>query len=391
MAVERTDIFVAVPVYNHAATLRGVVEGVLAQHDRVLVVDDGSSDDVTAALTGLPVDLIRHPRNLGKGAALQTAAKWGLEQGCSHMITIDADGQHAAADLPRFLAAIEQHPQALIVGHRDFDQASIPGSSRFGRKFSNFWLRVQTGCQLKDSQSGFRAYPLMIFEHLKFWCCRYNFEVEVLVRSAWAGLELRDLDISVYYPPADQRISHFRRFLDNWRLTLLNTHLTGRSIIPWPHRKIIEQTDKGQPRTVSVIHPLRSIRQLLQENSTPQRLAVAAGVGVLLGALPLIFCHTVIILMVCGFFRLNKVAAVSSSQLCMPPIVPALCIELGYFMRHGHWLTELSLETLGYQALERVYEWLLGSLVLAPVLALLVGLVTLLLAQLVQRKDVETA
>jgi len=388
---KRSKIFVAVPVYNHAATLRQVVEGLLRHHQQVLVVDDGSSDDVTAAIADLPIELLQHQRNLGKGAALRTAAAWGLELGMRHMVTIDADGQHDPDDLPRFLDEIEKHPQALIVGHRDFAQASIPGSSRFGRQFSNFWLRVQTGRQLKDSQSGFRAYPLMIFEHLNFWTRRYNFEVEVLVRSAWAGLELRDLDIAVYYPPGDERISHFRGFMDNWRLTLLNTHLTLRSIVPWPHRKIIEHPvgEAGELKTVSVIHPLRSIRQLLQENSSPQRLAVAAGVGVLLGTLPLLFSHTIVILMVCGFFRLNKVAAVSSSQLCMPPIVPALCIELGYYMRHGHWLTELSLQTLGYQALQRLYEWFLGSLLLAPLLALLVGGLTLLLAQAVQRRDAE--
>ena len=119
-------------------------------------------------------------------------------------------------------------------------------------------------------------------------------------------------------------------------------------------------------------------------------LSFAAAVGVLLGALPLIACHTIAILLVCGFFRLNKVAAVSSSQLCMPPIVPALCIELGYYVRHGHWLTELSLQTIGYQALERIYEWFLGSLLLAPLLALLVGALTYLLAWMVQREDAET-
>ena len=391
-ADNRANIFVAVPVYNHAATLRQVIEGILEQHDRVLVIDDGSRDGVAEAIEGLPIDLLQHQRNLGKGAALRSAAAWGLKQGMSHMITIDADGQHDPNDLPRFFKAIAQNPQALIVGHRNFDQASIPGSSRFGRQFSNFWLRLQTGCKLKDTQSGFRAYPLMIFEHLGFWTRRYNFEIEVLVRSAWAGLELRDVDIAVYYPPGAERISHFRGFMDNWRLTLLNTHFTFRSIVPWPHRKIIKRPDgaEGKPKTVSVIHPLRSIRQLLQENSSPQRLAVAAGVGVFLGTLPLLFCHTVAILMVCGFFRLNKVAAVSSSQLCMPPLVPALCIEVGYYMRHGHWLTELSLETLGYQALQRLYEWFLGSLLLAPLFALLIGGLTLILAELVQKRDAET-
>ena len=392
-AESRASLLVVVPVYNHPATLRQVVEGVLRHHDQLLVVDDGSSEPVAPTLAGLPVALVRHPHNRGKGAALRSAAEWGLDRGFSHMVCLDADGQHDPDDLPRFFAAITEHPRALIVGHRDFSSPAIPGSSRFGRQFSNFWLRLQTGSRLKDSQSGFRAYPLLVFRHLQFWTRRYNFEVEVLVRSAWAGLELRDVDISVYYPPGAERVSHFRGFMDNWRLTLLNTHLTLRSLVPWPHRKIVTAKKAGQraEETVSTLHPLRSIRQLLRENSSPPRLALAAGVGVLLGTLPLLFCHTIVILFVCGFFRLNKVAAVSSSQLCMPPIVPALCIELGYFIRHGRWLTEFSLETLGYQAGQRLIEWFLGSLLLAPLLAGLVAGMTLLLAELVKKRDAEIA
>jgi len=384
---------VVIPVFDHSATLRRVVEGVLCHHDRVLVIDDGSREPVASVLADLPVELLRHSHNRGKGAALRSAAEWGLQRGYAHMVSLDADGQHDPDDLPQFFAEIAAHPQALIVGHRDFEQPGIPGSSRFGRQFSNFWLRLQTGCRLKDCQSGFRAYPLLIFRHLKFWTQRYNFEVEVLVRSAWAGLELRDIDISVYYPPGAERVSHFRGFMDNWRLTLLNTHLTLRSLIPWPHRKIIEakKTDGRQAEMVSAIHPLRSIRQLLRENSSPARLALAAGTGVLLGTLPLLFCHTIAILFVCGFFRLNKVAAVSSSQLCMPPLVPALCIELGYYFRYGRWLTEFSLETLGYQAMQRLFEWFLGSLLLAPLLAGLVAGVTLILAGLVKNRDAEVA
>lgn len=386
--VPARDCLVVIPVYNHGATLRQVVEGALRQHSRVLVVDDGSREPVAPLLHGLGVELLRHERNRGKGAALLTAASWGLERGCSHMITLDADGQHDPADLPRFFAAIAEHPRALLVGHRNFDQAGIPGSSRFGRRFSNFWLRLQTGSRLKDSQSGFRAYPLLLFKHLNFWTRRYNFEVEVLVRGAWAGLELRDVDISVYYPPGAERISHFRGFMDNWRLTLLNTHLTLRSVVPWPHRRIVTRTAAGQqPETVTVAHPLRSLRRLLQEHSTPGGLAIAAGIGVLLGTLPLLFCHTLAILFACSFFGLNKPAAVGSSQLCMPPIVPALCIEVGYYLRHGQWLTEISLQTLGYQALQRLLEWFYGSLLLAPLLAVVVGGLTLILAKLVQRRD----
>ena len=382
------SIFIVIPVYNHVEALRNVVKGALLHHSRVLVVDDGSTDGGIDTLTDLPIEVLRYPRNRGKGAALLAAAEWGISRGLTHMISLDADGQHDPDDLRKFIVAIENTPDALIVGQRNFEQDGIPTSSRFGRKFSNFWLRLQTSSQLKDSQSGFRAYPLFIFQQLDFWTRRYNFEIEVLVRSAWAGVELRDIDIAVHYPSANERVSHFRGFMDNWRLTILNTHLTMRSVVPWPHRKIVEGTagESGWVKAVSIIHPLRSIRQLLKENSSPKQLAVAASVGILLGTLPLLFCHTIAILFFCGFFRLNKVAAVSASQLCMPPLVPALCIEVGYYLRNGSWLTDFSLETLGYQAIQRFYEWFLGSLLVAPILALIVATITYRLALAISRE-----
>ena len=119
-------------------------------------------------------------------------------------------------------------------------------------------------------------------------------------------------------------------------------------------------------------------------DNSPARLGAAGALGVFLGALPLIAFHTVAILFTAGFLRLNKIGAVAASQLCMPPLVPALCIEVGYFMRHGRFLTEISLETLGYQALERIYEWLIGSLLLAPALAALVGGVVYVMASFVK-------
>ena len=164
----------------------------------------------------------------------------------------------------------------------------------------------------------------------------------------------------------------------------MNVHLTMRSITPIPHRKIVWSGDRAKEK-ISVLRPLKSIRALLTENITPIQLAAAAAMGVFLGALPLIALHTVVILFVSSYFRLNKVATLAASQLCMPPIVPALCIEAGYFLRHGEFLTEISLETLGYQALERLWEWLLGALVVAPVLAALVGGLVFVVAGLISR------
>ncbi len=358
-------LLIAVPVYNHGATLRGVVEQSLAVHGDVLVVDDGSAEPVAPLLAGLPVEVVRHPVNRGKGAAIRTAAAAARRRGMTHLVTLDADGQHDPADFPRFAQAIAQEPFAIVVGTRDFTGPNVPGSSRFGRQFSNFWLRVQTGQGLGDTQSGFRAYPLAVLEGLTLRQDHYAFEVEVLVKAAWAGVPLREVPISVHYPPRGERVSHFGAFRDNFRLTVLNTGLTLRSVAPWPHRKLVPTAGGA----VSVFHPLRSIRALVTAGAAPAPLAMAAALGVFLGALPLIAVHTVTILLAAGYLRLNKVAAVAASQLCMPPLMPALCIEAGYFLRHGRFLTELSLETLGYQALDRLWEWLLGSLVVGPVAA----------------------
>jgi uncharacterized protein (DUF2062 family) len=364
-------VLVAVPVYNHRATLRGVAEKVLALHDQVLVVDDGSTDGSADTLDGLPIRLVRHPKNLGKGAAILTAVAEGRRLGMTHVITLDADGQHDPADLPRFLSALEKAPRAILVGKRDFEGTHAPGASRFGRDFSNFWMRLQTGVAVGDMQSGFRAYPLALLERLTLRERRYSFEVEVLVKAAWAGVEIQDVPISVYYAPGKERVSHFRLFWDNVRLSLLNTRLTMRAVLPWPHKKIVEV----EGHSVSVLHPLRSLRALLTENASPGQLAAAGALGVFLGALPLIACQTVVILVAACYLRLNRVAALSTAQLCAPPFVPALCIEAGYFVRHGHFLTEMSLDTLGRQGLERIYEWLIGALLVGPVFAGILGAV----------------
>jgi len=232
------QIIVVIPVYNHSNTLRDVVTRSLKVHDRIMVVDDGSDDGGIDTLEGLEIDIVRHSKNLGKGAAILSAAKKALRSGMTHMVTVDADGQHDPNDLRHFIPELEAHPDAIIVGKRDFKGAYVPASSRVGRAISNFWLRVETGRPLGDAQSGFRAYPIDLFEQLKLRERRYSFEIEILVRAAWAGIELREVDISIYYPSPAERVSHFRLFQDNLRLSLLNARLMMRAMIPLPHRKI---------------------------------------------------------------------------------------------------------------------------------------------------------
>ena len=231
-------VIVVIPVYNHGATLRRVVEKVCRLHDAVMVVDDGSTDGGCESIRDLHVQKIRHSHNRGKGKAIFSAAKEAEKLGMTHMVTLDADGQHDPNDLHLFISAMHRSPNAIVVGKRNFETGYVPSGSRIGRRISNFWLWVQTGRLLGDTQSGYRGYPVRVLKALKLREPRYAFENEVLAKGAWAGVELHEVDISTFYPADEDRVSHFHLLHDNVRLSLLNARLTLRAMIPWPHRKL---------------------------------------------------------------------------------------------------------------------------------------------------------
>lgn len=364
-------VLMVIPCFNHGETLPEVVDKALAAGWNVLVVDDGSATPVA----GLPCRVQRHPKNLGKGAAILTGARIAQEEGFDAILTMDADGQLDPGEAGALLEAAAHNPRAIVIGDRRMDGEHVPGSSRFGRAFSNFWVRMECGRDLPDTQSGFRLYPVEILLDLSFRRRRYDFEVEVLVRAAWAGFPIVSVPVSAHYPPPAERRSHFRAFMDNWRLTRLHTRLITRALNPWPHKRLIHKPPPP-PRDFSWWNPISLFRRLMRENATPMQLAVAVWMGFFLGALPLIAVHTITIIYVTHKLHLNKVAAVAASQFCMPPVVPFLCIELGYRFRHGAWLTDGSLERVLLEAPERLFEWFLGSLVLGPLLGILGGAAT---------------
>ena len=229
---------IVIPVFNHGSTLSEVAVKAKKIHETVIVVDDGSTDLSSNMLRALGVPVIRHPVNLGKGAAILSGAKRARELNMTHIVTMDADGQHDPDDFRKFSSMIEQYPDAIIVGKRDLKKAEAPGSSRLGREISNFWLRVESGKRLGDAQSGFRAYPVYLFEALTLKERGFAFEIEVLVKAAWAGIALKEVNITAFYPAGKKRISHFRLFKDNVKLSRLNAKLFIRSLIPLPHKKL---------------------------------------------------------------------------------------------------------------------------------------------------------
>ncbi len=365
-------IWVAVPVFNNGSTVKEVVAGCRSMVGHVVVVDDGSTDaDVAALLAGLDVVVLKHDKNRGKGRAILTASRYIEERGGVYMITIDADGQHDPRDITRFADEMRDRKPALIIGCRNFDTENVPASSRFGRKFANFWLKVEAGITVDDCQSGFRVYPVQYLNRLNFRGARYDFEAEVLAKAAWAGLDLRMVPVSVRYPKPEERVSSFKPFLDNARLSCIHSMLVVRRLIPLPHKQLVDM--KG-PFDLSLLkHPGKVLKLLLEENATPEGLAASAAIGVFLGVLPLLFLHTVVILYVSLRLNLNKVVSLNVQHIAMPPLVPALCIETGYYLRHGQWLTDLSFRTVFEQFSSRLYEWFLGSLIIGPVLAVVIG------------------
>lgn len=218
---------VIIPTYNNAQTLKSVIEDVLQYVSDVIVVNDGATDSTNDILGEIGnVVIIDYLPNRGKGFAIRKGFKQALKMGFRYAITLDSDGQHKGNDIPLFLDKIQQIPDSLIVGSRLLRQQNMPNGNTFANNFSNFWFRLQTGVNMPDTQSGFRLYPLNRISKISFITNRYEAELEILVRSAWRGIYLCDVPISVYYPPPEKRISHFRPYRDFMRISVLNTFFT---------------------------------------------------------------------------------------------------------------------------------------------------------------------
>ena len=217
---------VLIPTYNNATTVAKVIEDVLHYSDDVCVVNDGSTDNTDDILHHYPTLKVHcYDHNRGKGWALRQGFEFAREKGYEYAITIDSDGQHYADDIPVFLEALENEKNSIFIGARNMNQSSVPGKSSFGNKISNFWFKFETGIKLADTQSGYRLYPIKALEGMQFFTIKYEFEIEVIVRAAWSGINVKCVPIKVYYPPADERISHFRPFQDFSRISVLNTIL----------------------------------------------------------------------------------------------------------------------------------------------------------------------
>lgn len=357
----RLGCAVVIPTYNNDRTLGGVIAGVRRYCADIFVVNDGSTDrtaEVLASTEGIRT--IAFARNRGKGYALRRGLRAAREAGFRYALTIDSDGQHYPDDIARFIERIERRPDTLLIGARNLTADNMPARNTFANRFSNFWYLVETGRRLEDTQSGFRLYPLRQLGRLRSLCSRYEFEVEVIVRAAWRGVEVENIPVRVYYAPDGERVSHFRPLRDFTRISLLNSVLVLEALLfyyPWRFFRALTR---------------ENIRRFIRRNITrsPEsnaRLAAAMGWGVLCGILPIWGYQMIFAGLSAHFMRLNKLVAIVFSNISIPPMIP-------FILYGSYWLggriTGLPVElTLAEVTLRRMAEclaqYLAGSVALA--------------------------
>ncbi|MAZ72492.1 MAG: glycosyltransferase [Flavobacteriaceae bacterium] len=377
---------VVLATYNNEKTLPEILDGVLAYTREIILINDGSTDATTDLLQAYPQIIQIHlPKNKGKGNALKKGFKKALELGYERAITLDTDGQHFPDDLPVFVEAIEAttHKDAFLIGDRNMNQANVLASSARGNRMSGFWMRTMTGLELADTQSGFRLYPIKALQKIKFltWTQKFEFETEVIVRAHWRGIPVKNIPIKVLYPK--DRVSHFRPFMDIARIVVLIIGfliIKGVYIVPrdvWRRLK-----KKGFKKFL--------LEDFLGSKDAPKKKALSIALGVFLGLSPLWGFHTVIVIFLAIFLRLNKVIAFAFSNISLPPFIPFVLwasVRTGNFVLGQPSSFSMS-ELTDFDAIKHLESYLVGSVVFSVSSAIVFGLLGYVLLKLVEPKKI---
>ncbi len=360
---------VLIPTYNNAPKLRGVLDEVLKFTSSVLLVNDGSTDETREILAEFQeISTLHYDKNQGKGMALKKGLDWAISHQFSYAISMDSDGQHLASDLVKFLDKIEEEPNAMIIGARNMETAEgVPGGSSFGHRFSNFWFQLETGVKLPDTQSGFRLYPLAQLQGIRFFTTRYEFEIESIVRLSWKGVPMIWVPIKVEYP--EDRITHFRKFWDFFRISLLNTVLVLIALLWIKPRDLFRRIRNGEIKKIILDEVLRN----KDSNAT---IAKSIGFGVFMGIFPIWGFQMLIAVAIAIPLKLNKAVTLIAANISIPPFIPFILyfsFLMGALLLGGSALPELS-NNLSLEDIKKdLLQYYLGAVVFSVIAGLLVG------------------
>lgn len=375
---------VMIPTYNNAATLLSVIDGVRKYCADIIVVNDGCTDGTAELLKSCTgIDVLEFSRNKGKGIALKRGFKYAQKKGFTYALTIDSDGQHMPEDIEKFVDKIERHPGCIVIGARNMTVDNVPKKSSFGRKFSNFWFRFETGKKVPDTQSGYRLYPLAEVNKNWYLTGRYEFEIEVLVRCSWRGVKICSVPVKVWYAPQGERVSHFKPFYDFTRVSILNILLVLITLLlikPFNFIKALNRKNIKEFFTKHVLNP----------DETNMRKTVSVMVGVFLGIIPIWGWQIAAAVVISMVFKLNRMMTIVSSNISIPPMIPL--VVYGSYLMGGIFIKEDAVKfdydpgiTLEYIS-RNFLQYLVGSIVLAFAAALILGLITYVLL-VIFRKD----
>ena len=212
---------VLIPAHNEALTIREIAAEARAHADHVTVISDGSTDDTVACLDGLGVEVIAHADNVGKGPRLAEGLDHAAAAGLTHVLTMDADGQHLATDIPAFVEAARAHPDAVVLGDRMGHGNAMPRGRARSISIGDFFITWAIGQRLRDGQCGMRVYPVALWQKLNLSpddTQHFVFETAILMHAADAGAPFVRVPIAARYGDVVKRPSHFRPARDTWRI-----------------------------------------------------------------------------------------------------------------------------------------------------------------------------
>jgi len=387
---ENLNCCVIVPTYNNAHSLDNFLTDLRLYTNRIIIINDGATDATAEILKQHPDLYIRtHTENKGKGIALKTGFGYAEELGFAYAITIDSDGQHYPDDLDVFLTELESRkendPELLLVGDRNMGQDGIPGKSSKGNRFSNFWFLVVTGIELHDTQSGYRLYPVKLINSLKLITWKFELEIEVLVKAAWKKTEVKNIPIKVMYPKGE-RVTHFRPFWDIVRIVLLYMWFVLVSFFYiHPKNKYQDFKNKGYKKFWK--------EDIVKSQEPPHKKAAAIALGIFVGISPFWGLHTLLVFTLAAVFRLNKVIAFLFSNISIPPFIPVIIYSSYQFGslitgKGLDWNLQLQNFDTGRDIFTGLWQYIIGSFVLAIVLAISVWVVFYLLFSINNQKQV---
>lgn len=372
-AISEKKICILIPTYNNEKTLKRVIDGMLDYTENIIVVNDGSTDSTLKILNHYPqISVINLPENKGKGNGLKIGFRKAKELGYNYAVTIDSDGQHYPDDIPVFVEALlNENEDILLIGNRNMSQDGIPKKSSFGNRFSNFWFWFETGIKLEDTQSGYRLYPLHKIPK-KYFTPKFEFEIEIIVRTAWRHIPVKNVPIKVLYDPAE-RVSHFRPFKDFTRISILNTILVTITLLYIIPRNFINNFRKKSFK--------RFIKEdVLESDGSNRTKAFSVALGVFIGFSPLWGFHTFLTISLAVLFKLNKVLAFVASNVSLPPFIPfiiAASLFLGAPFLHGE--SNILSQELNFELIKNnLLQYIIGSFILATTMSAVSGIVTFL-------------